>query len=72
MEKATEKAEEKSAASIERHKRMEEMKPLLKEKITKQTDEKPINVGFNKYGNKHLLSDTFGRSSVLQKEDLKS
>lgn len=48
------------------------MKPLLKEKITKQTDEKPINVGFNKYGNKHLLSDTFGRSSVLQKEDLKS
>ena len=30
-----------------------------------------IKVGFSTYGNKHLFSDTFGRSSVLTKEDLK-
>ena len=34
-------------------------------------DAKPINVGFCSYGNKHLYSDTFRRSSVLTKEDLK-
>ncbi|HOU67610.1 MAG TPA: phage minor head protein [Paludibacteraceae bacterium] len=72
MEKATGKAEEKSEASIERHKRLEEMKPLLKIKHEKQTDDKTLKVGFTKRGNEHLYSDTFGRSSVLQKEDLKS
>ena len=29
-----------------------------------------MSVGFSTYGNKHLYSDTFGRSHVLEKTDL--
>ena len=33
---------------------------------------KSISVGFSKRGNEHLYSDTFGRSHILKKEDLKT
>jgi len=48
------------------------MEPLLRVKHEKHIGEDTIKVGFSKYGNKHLFSDTFGRSSVLKKEDLKN
>lgn len=34
-------------------------------------DGSSISVSFSTYGNQHLFSDTFGRSSILTKEDLK-
>ena len=46
------------------------MEPLLKKSVTLSTEGKDIRVGFTTYGNKHLFSDTFGRSSVLTKDDL--
>lgn len=60
----------KSRAAIERKHYLREMKPLLKKKVTLEVDGTPRSVGFSKEGNKHLYSDTFGRSSVLKKEDL--
>ena len=49
------------------------MEPLLKVKEDLPTKDNgiTIRVGFSTYGNKHLFSDTFGRSTVLRKEDLK-
>ena len=47
------------------------MEPLLSTKYEKSIRSGTIKVGFSPYGNKHLFSDTFGRSSILQKEDLK-
>lgn len=61
----------KSQRAIERTHYLHEMKPLLQVKHEKATREGTIKVGFSSYGNKHLFSDTFGRSSILQKEDLK-
>ena len=61
---------EKSERAIERTHFLHEMKPLLKKSEVLKTDDKDIKVGFSSYGNKHLFSDTFGRSSVLTKEDL--
>lgn len=63
---------EKSERAIERTHYLHEMKPLLKKHGMLKTEDKDIRVGFTKYGNKHLFSDTFGRSSVLTKEDLVS
>lgn len=63
---------ERSIRSAERHYCMEQMQPLLDKKVIKKVGGKEIAVGFTKYGNKHLFSDTFGRSSVLTKEDLAS
>ena len=48
------------------------MEPLLKVKHEKPVGEGTIKVGFSTYGNKHLFSDTFGRSKVLEKDDLAS
>ncbi len=62
----------KTAAAIERMHYLHEMEPLLNKKIPLKTDEKDINVGFTKYGNKHLYSDTFGRTKILTKADLKT
>lgn len=63
---------EKSAAAIERKHYMREMAPLLGKRCAKTTsDGTSVNVGFSTYGNKHLFSDTFRRSRVLTKEDLK-
>lgn len=46
------------------------MRAFLPVKVRKQTATGEIEVGFTTYGNKHLHSDTFGRSKVFQKADL--
>ena len=61
----------KTQRAIERTHYLHEMKPLLKKSVAKTAGDKNLNVGFTKYGNSHLFSDTFGRSRVLSKEDLK-
>jgi hypothetical protein bfra3_16173 len=61
----------KTRRTIERTHYLHEMEPLLKKSVMKTAGNKNLNVGFTKYGNSHLFSDTFGRSSVLSKEDLK-
>lgn len=61
---------EKSARAIERTHYLYQMEPLLKKHETLKTGNKDIRVGFTTYGNKHLFSDTFGRSSILNKDDL--
>lgn len=63
---------EKSERAIERTHYLHEMEPLLEKSRILKTENKEIKVGFTKEGNKHLFSDTFGRSSVLTKEDLAS
>ncbi len=63
---------EKSERAIERTHYLHEMEPLLKKSETLKTENKEIKVGFTKEGNKHLFSDTYGRSSVLTKENLAS
>lgn len=64
---------EKSARAIERKHYMREMAPLLGRRCAKPiADGSDIQIGFSSYGNKHLFSDTFGRSSVLSKDDLKN
>lgn len=60
----------KTQAAIQRKYYMREMKPLLKRKVALEVEGTPRNVGFRKEGNKHLYSDTFGRSSVLKKKHL--
>lgn len=62
----------KSQRAIERIHYLHEMKPLLKVKHEKSVGEGMIKVGFSTYGNKHLFSDTFGRSKILEKDDLAS
>ncbi|MEY8684855.1 phage minor head protein [Bacteroides sp. AN502(2024)] len=61
----------KTQRAIERIHYLHEMEPLLKKSVMKTAGDKNLNVGFTKYGNSHLFSDTFGRSHVLSKEDLK-
>lgn len=71
--KVVEKAQEtepKSEAAILRHKYMKEMEVLLEKKVVVNGNGHDMKVGFNTYGNRHLYADTFGRSSVLKKEDL--
>ncbi len=64
---------EKSQSAIQRkHYVDKEMAPLLRVKHEKPIPDGYIKVGFTKYGNKHLYSDTYGRSAVLQKEDLRN
>ena len=60
----------KSERAIERTHYLHAMEPLLKKSITLATEGRYIRVGFTIYGNKHLFSDTFGRSSVMKKDDL--
>lgn len=50
---------------------MHEMAHLLKKKVAVNGNGHSMSVGFSKYGNKHLYSDIYGRSKVLQKNDLK-
>jgi len=64
------KTNSKSKAAIEKTKYLETMKPLLSAKIEKQTNDGNIMIGFTKYGNKHLYSDTFGRANGFGKSDL--
>ena len=60
----------KSQAAIERKHYLREMQPLLKKKVPLEIDGVKRNIGFRKEGNKHLYSDSFGRSSVLRREHL--
>ena len=62
---------EKSERAIERTHYLHKMEPLLKKHEMLKTTDKDIRVGFTKYGNSHLFSDTFGRSRILSKDDLK-
>ena len=61
----------KTEQARERTHYLHEMQPLLKQKVTVSGNRHTMSIGFSKYGNKHLYSDTFGRSKILQKEDLK-
>ncbi len=61
----------KSERAIERTHYLHEMEPLLKKKVGKVVEGKRLNVGFSKEGNKHLFSDTFGRTRIVRKVDLK-
>jgi hypothetical protein len=61
-----------SESAKRRAKYLGEMKPLLKKKVRKDVGGKSITVGFTDRGNKHLYSDTFGRSKNLKKEELKN
>lgn len=61
----------KSQTAIERTHYMHKMKPLLKRKVEKAIEGGRLNVGFTKEGNKHLFADTFGRTRIVTKEDLK-
>lgn len=61
----------KSQRAIERTHYLHEMEPLLGTKYEKSIGDSTVKVGFSSYGNKHLFSDTFGRSKALQKDDLK-
>lgn len=60
----------KSQTAILRKHYLQEMKPLLKKKVTVLLGDEEKIVRFRNEGNKHLYSDTFGRSSVLKKEHL--
>ncbi|MDR0581446.1 MAG: phage head morphogenesis protein [Prevotellaceae bacterium] len=63
----------KTAAAEDRKKHLDEMKPLLKKEVKKETGEKVINIGFTKKGNKHLYSDTFNNTKgLLDKTELKT
>ena len=61
----------KTEQARERTHYLHEMQPLLKTKIQVSGNGHTMSIGFRKEGNKHLYSDTYGRSKVLQKEDLK-
>lgn len=63
----------KSESKVLKTHYMHQMEPLLATRQAMPTREsgKSISVGFTKIGNEHLYSDTFGRSKVLRKEDLK-
>lgn len=61
----------KSQAAIERTHYLREMEHLLKKKVVVKMNDKDSRVGFSKYGNRHLYSDTFGRSAVLKADHLK-
>lgn len=61
----------KSQIAIERTHYMHEMEPLLSRKVEKVIEEGRLNVGFTKDGNKHLFADTFGRTRIVSKDDLK-
>lgn len=62
----------KTQRAIERTHYLHEMEPLLGKSVTKTAGDKNLNIGFTKYGNSHLFSDTFGRSRILSKDDLKN
>ena len=64
----------KSESRVLKDHYMHEMEPLLgvRQSMPTGATGQNIKVGFTKTGNEHLYSDTFGRSKVLRKEDLKA
>lgn len=65
------KDEKKTQRAIERTHYLHEMKPLLSKKVMIKGNGHDMAVSFSKYGNKHLLSDTYGRTRIVQRDDLK-
>lgn len=63
--------QEKSLTAKQRTHYLHEMEHLLQRTERKASDNGEIKVGFTKYGNKHLYSDTLARSRVLGADDLK-
>ena len=63
---------EKSENAIRRSHYLYQMNPLLKKTVIVNGNGHDMAVGFSKYGNKHLYSDTYGRSSILTADDLPS
>ncbi|MBR2607062.1 MAG: minor capsid protein [Bacteroidaceae bacterium] len=61
----------KSQSAIRQMHFLHEMEPLLSKKVEKMVEGKLLKIGFTKEGNKHLYSDTFGRTKILTKEMLK-
>lgn len=62
----------KTQSAIERIHYMHEMEPLLEKKVTVNGNGHDMSVSFSKRGNKHLLSDTYGRCNNISKDDLKN
>lgn len=62
----------KSQRAIERTHYLHEMETLLTQRIKKEIDEGILNIGFTKEGNKHLYSDTFIRTHVVPRDELKN
>nr|DAF21068.1 MAG TPA: minor capsid component [Caudoviricetes sp.] len=62
----------KSQRAIERTHYLHEMEPLLRRKVEKTVNGRSMNIGFTREGNKHLFSDTFGRTRIIAKEELKN
>lgn len=63
---------EKSASAIERKHYLKEMEPLLSKRVGKTYKGKNFKIQFTSDGNRHLFSDTFRRSKILTKDDLKN
>lgn len=62
----------KSQKAIERTHYLHLMKPLLEKKVNQVVNGENVKIGFTGKGNKHLFADTFGRTRILRKEDLKN
>ena len=60
----------KSARAIERMHYLHEMETLIHRKVKVNGNGHTMSVGFRKDANKHLFSDTFGRTKVIAKDDL--
>ena len=62
----------RSESSVVKKHYLHKMEHLLSKKIEVNGNGHTMSVGFTRYGNKHLYSDTFGRTAVLKKDDLES
>ena len=60
----------KSERAIERMHYLHEMETLIHRKVKVNGNGHTMSVGFRKDANKHLFSDTFGRTKVIAKDDL--
>lgn len=63
---------QRSESSRERFHYMQEMSHLEKSKVIVNGNGHPMSVGFSRKRNAHLYADTFGRTQVIKKEDLKN
>ena len=61
----------RTQSALERESTLKEMERFIGTKVTVNGNGHQMKVGFSKKGNKHLYSDTFSRSKILLKEDLK-
>lgn len=64
-------SKQRSPSSIKRNFYYRKMSEFIGQKVNQElVDGTPIVITFTKEGNRHLYSDTFGRSKILQKSDL--